>query len=76
MESLTSLAFNLTYSNLLLMSFHCNRVLAYLLAMTSSTPSWCLLSCLPDQMKVSPEFSLCFSAPVHLASAIPMMVRL
>ena len=76
MESLTCLAFNLAYSNLLLLGFHCNRVLAYLLAMMSVTPCWCLLSCLSDQMMVSPEFSLCLSAPVHLASLIPMMVRL
>ena len=76
MESLKCLAFNLTYSKLLLMGFHCNRVLAYLLAMMSMTAIWCLLSCLPDQMLVSPEFSLCYPAPVHLDSVIPMMARL
>ena len=69
-------AFNLTLSNLLLMGFHSNSVLAYLLAMTSETPSWCLLSCLPDQMMTSPEFSLGFPAPVHLDYEIPMMARL
>ena len=76
MESFICLAFNIMKSNLLLMGLHCNRVLAYLLAMMIVTPSWCLLSCLPEQMMVSPEFSLCFHAPVHLASAIPMMARL
>ena len=76
MESLICLAFNLTESNLLLMGFYCNRVLVYLLAMMIVTPSWCLLSCLPEQMMVAPEFSLCSPAPVQLASAIPMMARL
>ena len=76
MESLTCLAFNLMCSNISLMSFNCNRVLAYLLAMMSATPSWCLLSCLPDQMMVSPEFCLCFPVPVHLVSVIPVMARL
>ena len=70
------LAFNFTHNNLRLMSFHCNSVLAYLLAMVSATSSWWLLSCLPDQMIVSPEFCLCFPVPVHLASVIPMMARL
>ena len=70
------LAFHLTYSNLLLIDFHCNRVLAYMLAMMSVTPSWWLLFCLPNQIMISPEFCLCFPASVHLASVIPMMVRL
>ena len=76
MEKLTCLAFNLTASNLLLMGFDCNKVLAYMLVMTSATPTLCLFSCLRDQMIVSPEFSLCFPAPEHLASAISMMARL
>ena len=76
MECLTCLAFSPTHSNLSLMGFHCNRVLAYLLAMMSATPSLCLLSCLHDHMIVSPEFSPCLPAPVHLASVIPMMARL
>ena len=71
MEYLTCLAFSPTHNNLSFMGFHCNWVLAYLQAMMSATPSWCLLSCLPDQMMVSREFSLCFPAHVHLASAIP-----
>ena len=57
MESLTCLAFNPTYSNLSLTGFHCNRVLAYLLAMMSETPSCWSLSSLPEQMMVSPEFA-------------------
>ena len=70
------LAFNLMYDNLLLMGFHCNSVLAYMLAMMSVTPSWCLLSCLPDQMMVTPECCLHFPTPVHLTSVIPMLTRL
>ena len=76
MESLTCLAFNHAHSNLLIMGFHCNRVVAYLLVMMSASPSWCLLSCIPSKMMVSLESSLCFPVPVHLASAIPMMARL
>ena len=76
METLTCLAFSLMYINLLLMGFHCNSMLAFLLATVSVTPSWWLLSCLHDQMMVSPEFSPCFPAIVHLASVILMMARL
>ena len=73
MESMICLAFNPTLGNLSLVGCHCNRVLVYLLAMMSATPSWCLLSCLPEQMIVSPELSLCFSV-LSIASAIPMIV--
>ena len=76
MESLTCLPFNLTYSHLFLMDFHCNRVSAYLLAMMSAIPSWCLLYSLPVQLMASPEFSHSFPVPVHLVSSIPMMARL
>ena len=76
MRSLACITFNLMLSNLSLMGFHCNRVLVYLLEKVSATPPWCLLSYLPDQMMVSPEFSLCLPASVHLASVIPMMARL
>ena len=44
--------------------------------MMSATLNWCLLSCLPDQMMVSSEFSLRFPVPVNLASAILMMASL
>ena len=60
MESLTCLAFNLAQSNLSLMGFHSYRVMAHLLVMMSVNPSRWLMPSLPNQMTVSPEFSLQF----------------